>query len=992
MHARQAGAAMGRRTPGVDTAAGVAAAAPGDPEPPWAIDAASVTGRLGVDPARGLTAAQVHRRRGIHGRNRLRERPPIPAWRILLEQFRSLVILLLVLAAAAAMVMGHPLEAGAIAIVIAVNTALGFTAERHAVRSMEALRSLAQSAVTVRRDGRSRRVHASDLVPGDIVLLEAGDIVSADLRILEASRLEADESALTGESLPVAKHADPAPATAPLAERASMLFSGTVIVLGSGAGVVTATGMATELGVIAHLASAAEGGDSPLERRLESLGRRLAGVAMILAGVAIAVGIAQGREPRLMVETGVALAVAAIPEGLPVVATLALARGMWRLARRHALIERLAAVETLGATGVILTDKTGTLTCNRMSVARIQVAGGAVEVRGTEEGGEAGGDALEAAADDRPPAAVIARFRRGDREIDPRADAEVRRAIETGLLCTNASLEREGRRWLRTGDPMELALLAVGHAAGIEPRAVHAAWPEVREEAFDPDTRMMATVHEPVVSADADAEPQATADSPADGGAGRFRIAVKGAPDAVIAACSRLRRGDASEPLEAAVAEAWTRRAEAMAAEGLRVLAVAESFAATADASPQRDLSLIGLLGLHDPPRPGVREAVGRCRDAGIEVVMVTGDQPGTALSIARAVGLAGDDGHGDGDGDGGMPRVWLGADVERLAAEDPEALRRGRVFARMEPAHKMRLLQLHQAGGAVVAMTGDGINDTPALRAADIGVAMGRRGTEAARQAADMVLQDDDFATIVVAVSQGRAIFANIRRAAIFMLSTNAAEIMAVAAAAMAGWPLPLRPMQILYLNLLTDALPALALAIGAATGGELRRPPRDSDEPILARRHWGRVLGGGAVIAVSVLAALLAAIHGLGLGETEAVTVSFLALALGKLGFAFTLRDPASPRIRNEITRNPWIWTSLVVCSLLLAAGVHLEWLAGVLRTASPGPAGWMLAVAAAAVPLLAGELMLTVRRERRRRAARRRAGREGPRSPRRCPAARG
>ncbi len=984
---------MGRATSGTgaDGASRAAARSVG-PASPWASEAPAVVAAFGVDPAAGLSAPEVHRRRAAHGRNRLRERPPEPAWRILLEQFRSLVILLLVLAAAAALATGRGLEAAAIGIVIAVNTGLGFMAERHAVRSMEALRSLAQSAVTVRRGGSPRRVHASELVPGDIVLLEAGDLVSADLRILEASRLEADESALTGESLPVGKQAAAVSADTPLAERTSMLHGGTTVVLGSGAGVVIATGMATQLGVIAQLASEARERQSPLERRLESLGRRLAAVAMVLAAAAVGLGLLQGREPRLMAETGIALAVAAIPEGLPVVATLALARGMWRMARRHALIERLAAVETLGATGVILTDKTGTLTSNRMRVALIHVHGGAVEVRGAE------------VAEDASAAAIDGRFRREDRELDPRADAEVRRAIEVGLLCTNASLEREGGRWLRSGDPMEQALLAVGHAADITPREILAAWPEVREEAFDPDTRMMRTVHRRADDADDADGAEDAADAPAEADGRRFRVAVKGAPDAVIPACTRVRRGERAEPLSRADAEAWTARAEAMAGDGLRVLAVAERFTDTdpaeaADSAAGSDLVLVGLMGMRDPPRPGVREAVQRCREAGITVVMVTGDQAGTALSIARAVGLVGDPaepgepGEPDagGEPDGGT-EVRLGSDVERLADTDPDALRRCRVFARMEPAHKMRLLQVHQDAGAVVAMTGDGINDTPALRAADIGVAMGRRGAEAARQAADMVLQDDDFASIVAAVRQGRAIFANIRRAAIFMLSTNAAEILAVTVAALAGWPLPLRPLQILYLNLLTDALPALALAIGAATGSELQRPPRDPAEPILARRHWMQVMIGGGVIAGSVLGALLVAIGGLGLGEVPAVTVSFLALAIGKMGFAFTLRDPGSPRVRNEITGNPWIWASLLVCGLLLVAGVHLPWIAAVLETRSPGVAGWLVAIAAAAVPLLAGELVLTVRRGRRRR--RHRGGRSpgAPRSPRRCPAVHG
>ncbi|HEY4572369.1 MAG TPA: HAD-IC family P-type ATPase, partial [Thermoanaerobaculia bacterium] len=537
------------------------------PPHPWALPPADLADALGVHPTEGLSEAEAARRLAIVGPNRLREARPASAWTILLRQVQSLVTVLLVAATAASFVFREWAEGIAIAAVILLNVGIGFATELKAVRSMEALRRLGTSSTRVRRDGTVREVPAEDLAPGDVAILEAGDLVTADLRLLAASRLQVDESQLTGESLPVDKGTDPVPAETSLAERTGMLFRGTPVVRGSGEGVVVATGMATELGRIAALAEASGGERTPLENRLESLGRTLGLVTLGIAALTTLMGVLAGRGLFLMIETGIALAVAAVPEGLPIVATLALARGVWRMSRRNALVNRLSSVETLGAVTLVATDKTGTLTENRMTLTRLAVEGG-----------------------DLPPEA---------------AAPEARRALEIAVLCNNAGAA--------AGDPMELALLAAGERAGLDRAELLRRFPREREEAFDPATHMMATFHR---------APE-----------GDFRVAVKGAPEAVLAV-SGLADEDRRQ---------WLGRNQELAGQGFRILGLAERTAVAVDEFPYADLIWRGLAVLEDPPRADARPAVEACRRAGIRVVMVTGDQPPTAAAVARSVGLAKD-------------------------------------------------------------------------------------------------------------------------------------------------------------------------------------------------------------------------------------------------------------------------------------------------------------------------------------------------------------
>ena len=860
------------------------------PAAPWSRPAADVAGGLGVDPSVGLGAGQVALRLRRDGPNVLPGVKPRSLLAILWAQLRSLLVGLLALAAGIGFLFGDTVEGYAILVVIALNTAIGFFSELRAVRSMEALRRLGVTTCRVRREGALRELPAEALVVGDVVLLEGGDLVPADLRMLDGARLQVDESALTGESLPVAKHADPVPPGAPLAERACMLYRGTAVGAGTVLGVVTATGMATELGTISRLVAQARPQSTPLEKRLDRLGQRLAGLAFVIAAVISATGFLGGRDPILMVMTGIALAVAALPEGLPVVATLSLARGMHRMARRNALINRLAAVETLGATTVICTDKTGTLTQNRLTVTQLVLPGaGPVEVPT-----DAVPTTLEAARD---------------------------RLLRAGRWCNNAVLHGDGG----VGDPLEVALLQAARSLpGEDPE-------RLREEPFDPVRRLMATAHR---------APQGVL------------VAVKGAPEAVLARCATVADGSDSPPsLTAAQRQQWLAANDALAARGLRVLALAQGCADASSTDPYADLALLGLVALMDPPRREVLAAIDECRAAGIRVVMVTGDQLATARYVAQALHLI------DAAGDGSPAALVLpGEALERpqdYGGED--AVLAATVFARVSPAQKMALVTRLQARGEVVAMTGDGVNDAPALKQADIGVAMGQRGTQVARQAAAMVLRDDAFSSIAAAVGQGRVIFGNIRRFAVYLLSCNLSEVLVVGLATLAGGPLPLLPLQILFLNLVTDVFPALALGAGEADGSEMRQPPRPPGEPLLTRQHWWRIVGHGASITAATLLAFVLALGPLGATARQAVVVAFLTLALAQLWHVFNMRPAGSARLNNAITRNPYVWAALAVCLGLLILAVYYRPLATVLHLAPPDLRQCGLIVAASLLPLL-------------------------------------
>ena len=747
---------------------------------PHGLPAGDVLAALDVSSTSGLSEAQATRRLQQHGPNSIGARKKVGAFAVLVHQFQSLVVALLAVAAGLAFYFREWEEGGAIVGVLALNTVIGFLTEIKAARSIEALRVLGTRSARVRRDGRTRLIPAERLVPGDIVLLDAGDVVTADLRLVEASNLEVDESPLTGESMGVGKTIAPVDVNARVSDRSSMLFKGTRITRGSGLGVVVATGMDSELGHISQLVEEAVPEASPLEKRLARLSGQLVWVTLILTAVIGGIGLAEGKDTFLMVEAAIALAIAAIPEGLPIVATLALARGMWRMARQNALIERLSAVETLGATTVILTDKTGTLTENRMTVRRVWLPSCDIDV------GQTGFEASTRSRRDRP----VQRL-------------QLVKLLEVAVLCNNAALGRVSDE--DNGDPMELALLRAGRLAGLERGELLNESPEVVEHAFDTSTNMMATVHRR---------------------GGVYLFAVKGAPEAVLAGAERLAGENSDAVMDEATRAKWLERVAELGGEGLRVLAFAALTRSVPDGPPFQFL---------DVPGSGRAGGPAAKRRSGCDTRMPASRNPG---------------GHDhwrprrDGPQHCARCRAWrAGRAWSRDAIsptsprQSPERLLQTDIFARVSPDEKLQLVRAYQAAGEIVAVTGDGVNDAPALRQADIGVAMGLRGTDVAREAAAMILLNDAFPTIVAAIREGRVIFGNIRRFVAYLLSCNLCEVFTVGVAILFGLPLPLLPLQLLFLNLVTDVFPAFALAMGEGEADVLNRPPRDPKEPILGR-----------------------------------------------------------------------------------------------------------------------------------------------------------
>ncbi|MDG4476518.1 cation-translocating P-type ATPase [Thiovibrio frasassiensis] len=883
------------------------APAPFFPQTPWAQPWEEIIRELRVSPESGLTQSEIPQLRKRYDPNLLRKTKTVSAWDIWVNQFKNLIVVFLVAAALLSFAFGEHVEGIAIGMVIVINAVIGFVTEIKGVRSVEALRQLGRVHCRVRRDGQAQEISAEQLLPGDIVLLEVGDVITADLRIITSSKLEADESVLTGESLPVTKNPLELPPDTPLAERSNMLFKGTALSRGSGEGVVVGTGMHTELGTISQLVAETEDETTPLEKRLNQLGHWLVWASLGIGFLVALSGILTGKDVFLMIETAIALAVASIPEGLPIVATIALARGVWRMARHNALIKELSAVETLGATSIICTDKTGTLTENKLTLTTLFLPDGRVTV----------------------PQDPATPFLLGLIPLTPETHPQLRAGLMIGALCNNASLSRNSQSGKPVGDPLEVALLEGAAKGGLHLPELLAQMPEAREEAFDPTAMMMATLHRQE-----------------DG----FLVAVKGSPEAVLEVCTTVMEDGKAAPFTAAAKDEWLRRNEALASQGLRVLALASGRTQNVAANPYENLQLVGLAGFLDPPRADVKEALALCRQAGIRVVMVTGDQPVTARIIGKAVGLTEQD----------DAPVMIGKElkhVPHLTAMEKSRILATPLFARVSPQQKLDLIEVHQQAGAIVAMTGDGVNDAPALKKADIGIAMGKHGTEVAREAADMILKDDAFGTIVHAIEQGRIIFNNIRKFVLYLLSCNLSEMFAVTLAAIFILPLPILPLQILFLNIVTDVFPALALAAGESNPTIMTNPPRNKSEPIMTRSHWLLVLAYGLLIALSVLGALALAQNWLAMDTQQAVTVSFLTLAFAQIWHVLNMRDHGASFFNNVITRNPFIWGAAALCSAMLVATIYLPGLSDILKVSDPGLKGWGLVLMMSVVPVLAG-----------------------------------
>lgn len=818
----------------------------------------------------GLSATEARARLDRFGPNRLTVARGASPWTILLRQFASVLIVILLVAAIIAAVLGETVDAIAITLIVLLNGALGFVQEWRAERTLEALRGMLAETAIVIRDGREREIDVSEIVPGDRVLLRSGERVPADLRLCLATALRADESALTGESTSVAKTVGTG--------RAGMAYTGTSIVEGHGIGIVTATGMETEFGDIAGMAGDISRQPTQLQSQLARLGMALGGVALALGAAVIVFGILAGRSFADMAMTGLSLAVAIVPEGLPAVVTVTLALGARAMVRRKALSRRLQATETLGAASVICTDKTGTLTENRMMVGHVWTPAGEVAVDG--EGYAPTGDfTADGAAPDR---AVM--------------DA-VRALLRTASTCTHARIEREGAAWTCTGEPTEGALVVAAMKAGIE-RADE----PVREIPFTSDRKRMT-----VLVPDEDG----------------LHACVKGAPERILERC--ILAGESRAEAERAY--------EALAERGYRVLAVAERGGIDADApddAVERDLVLLGLVGIIDPPRPEVREAVTRAGAAGIDIVMITGDAPVTALAIAKMLGFS-------------APGVVTGEELDRMDdAALSEKLAYGVVFARTTPRHKMRIVGLLQAGGRIVAMTGDGVNDAPALKKADIGIAMGIRGTDVAKDAADIVLLDDNFASIVGAIEEGRRQYANIRKFVRYLLSSNGGEVVAITASIAMGGPLIFLPVQILWMNLVTDGVTALTLGLERSEPDAMARPPRVSGESVIGRTGLAVILGFAFYTGS---ASLFLFLHMLDQGVAMAGTAAFTLMVFLEKFSVFAFRSLTMPTIRIGVFSNPWLLVTVAATLGVQVLAVYWPPLQGVLHTVALPAEVWGL-----------------------------------------------
>ena len=875
------------------------------PEDPHSKPVKEVLSELNVTVSDGLSPEEVTARRAIFGVNQLRARRPKAVFQIVLNQFQSPVVWLLGIAALVAFAFGEWKEGVAVAIVLAINAAIGFIAEYRAVRSMEALRTFGSVTTRVTRDGRAMLLPAEQLVPGDVVILEGGDIVTADLRLVAASNLSADESTLTGESMAISKATTPVPSKSALGDRSSMAFKGTSITRGGGLGVVVATGMHSELGRISKLVEEAVPERTPLERHLQKLSGQLIWFTILIVTLISLVGIYAGRDVFLMIQSSIALAVAAIPEGLPIVATMALARGMWRMAKQNALIDRLSAIETLGATTVIFTDKTGTLTENRMHLHEIYLPDRRVEVNEQKAGFKHDGQSVLV-------------------QDIPQFD-EILTAL---VLCNNAELGTANER--DTGDPLEIALLKVGFLNGKKQRELLLQYPRIDEVAFDSESKMMATLHQ----SDND-----------------YLVCVKGAPEIVVEHATHTFKSDALVELSDEERLTWLSRTNDMAARGMRVLAIATKNTTDKKEPVYSKLVFLGLLGLHDPPRSDVRGAIAKCHRAGIRIIMITGDHAVTARNIAASLGLA--------DTDSTVIEGHQLEPLENMSGKELDQIRAADIFARVSPTQKLDLVSIYQMDGEIVAMTGDGVNDAPALKKADIGIAMGLRGTQVAREAAPMVLRDDAFKTIVDAIREGRVIFRNIQRFVIYLLSCNLSEVLVVGTAILLGLPLPLLPLQILFLNLVTDIFPAFALGLGEDDRHVLKSPPRDPNKPIITRTMWMEMVAHSISITLSTLIALVLARHVLMLGLEESITVSFLTLAFAQLWHVFNMRDPRSGWFVNAITKNKFVWAAIAFSSALLLAAVYESFLAEILQLRPPTPQSWAIIIGASLLPLILGQI---------------------------------
>ncbi len=912
---------------------------------PHALPAGVVLALLVTDPKRGLSCPEAQVRLKRCGSNELPSAPPVPRWRRLLAQFESPLVLLLIVAALISLGVWWyeggrhgPYEALAILAIVIVNAILGFAQEERAGRAVTRLKKLTAATALVVRDGERSVVAAAAIAPGDLLAIEEGVTIPADARVIESISLQTSEAALTGESAPVEKFAEPVAADAPVAERSNMVFSGTAATYGRGLAVVTATGSDSEIGRIAGLLRSTENPPTPLQRQLDAVGKVLGvvviAIAVIVAGTVIALANAITAAALVGVLVfAIALAVAAVPEGLSAVTTVVLSLGTQRMAKRNAIVRTLAAVETLGAATVVCTDKTGTLTKNEMTVTALVTASGRVHFTGT---GYA--PAGEMRTEDRALAAGTLR-------------AEAERALVAGYLCNNATLAEHEGRWTARGDPTEGALKVAAGKSGLAPAALEARYPRTGEIPFSSERKLMSTAHR-------------DSDHP-----DRVVLMTKGAPDVLLSHCTHESSGEDERPLTNERRTAIHSAIEGLAAEALRPLGIAcrrlpAPFEEKLDTSAEAKLVWLGVAGMIDPPRPEAAAAVRTASEAGVRVMMITGDHPAMAVAIARELGIARPD-----------ERAVTGAALDRMSAEDlAGVVARANVYARVSPEHKLAIVRALRARGEVVAMTGDGVNDAPALKAADIGIAMGIAGTDVAREAADVVLADDNFATIVAAIEEGRSIYANVQKFLRYLLSANLGEVLVMffgvvlagsiglAGATGEALVLPLLATQILWVNLVTDSFPALALGVDTPEAGLMRRVPRNPRAGVITARMWSGLAVAAAVIAAGTLLALDAGLPGgliAGPGPVEyGRTLAFHTLVLFELVYVFCIRSETEVAWR-PLFNNAWLWVAVAAGVGAQAAVLYVPSLQRAFGTVPLTAGDWVLCAAIASTVGIAREV---------------------------------
>lgn len=840
---------------------------------------------------KGLSSETAKERLKEFGYNELIGKKGPTVFEMFLDQFKDFLVIILIVASLVSILIGEVIDSLVIILIVILNAVLGVIQEYRASKALDALKKMAAPEAKVIRDSTVQVIPARELVPGDIVLLEAGNYVPADLRIVESVNLKIDESALTGESVPVEKNAEKVlSGEVPLGDRVNCAFMGTVVTYGRGKGIVVSTGMKTEIGMIAKMLESYEEEVTPLQKKLEETGKILGIASLVICGVVFVIGILRGISFLEMFMTSISLAVAAIPEGLPAIVTIVLALGLQRMVKRNSIIKKLHAVETLGSTTVICSDKTGTLTQNQMTATKIYTDGQFFSITG--EGYRPTGD-----------------FYLDDKKVDPKANTALEQLLKIGALCNDAKLEKvnqgeDSSNWRILGDPTEGALVVAAAKAGLFTSELEKDQPRLKEIPFDSDRKLMTTIH------------------PWDG---KYVAYVKGAPDVLISRSKYIFKANQVRPLTQDDIEEISKANKAMASHALRVLALAYRPLDELPEEPtseeiENELIFVGLIGMIDPPRPEAIEAIKTCKRAGIRPVMITGDHKDTAVAIAKQLNLM------ENEDD-----VLTGAELDAMSDEELlKESRRVSVYARVSPIHKLRIVDAIKSNGHIVAMTGDGVNDAPALKKADIGVAMGITGTDVAKETADMILVDDNFASIVAAVEEGRVIYSNIRKFIFFLLSCNIAEILIIFVSMLAGLPVPLKPIQLLWINVLTDAFPALALGMENKEPDIMQKPPRKPDEPIIDRRMRWQIAIQSFFMTVAVIGVFVYALKTTADVE-KARTFAFTTLILSELLRAYTSRSETHSVFEIGFFSNRFMVLGTSLSLILLLAVIYVP----VLRT---------------------------------------------------------